>query len=95
MHFIVWTLHLCEINYGSPFLCPILSQRQFFGGLYGVLPNYNLIFKFLVTPIVKRQETSSILKVKTSIWEVSKVSIIFPLFGRPIKVSNCEKKIEL
>jgi hypothetical protein len=46
----------------------------------------------LVMPIVKRQETSFTLKVKTSIWEVSKVSFIFPLFDRPIKVINCEKK---
>jgi hypothetical protein len=54
-----------------------------------------LIFKLLVTPIVKRQETSSILKVKNYVWEVSKVSIIFRLFDKPIKVINCAKKFEL
>jgi len=46
LHIIVWTLDLCEINYGAPFLCTILSQRQFWGGgLYGVLPNYNFDFQ--------------------------------------------------
>jgi hypothetical protein len=45
MQIIVWTLDLCEINYGAPFLCPILSQKQFFRGLYGVLPNYNFDFQ--------------------------------------------------
>jgi hypothetical protein len=75
---------------------PSSHKGKFLGGCMVFCLIIILIFKFLVTPIVKRQETSFILKVKTSIWEVSKVSIIFPLFDRPIKVINCEKnKFEL
>jgi hypothetical protein len=69
---------------------PSSHKGNFFRGCMVFCLIIILIFKFLVTPIVKRQESSFTLKVKISIWDVSKVSIIFPLFDRPIKVINCE-----
>jgi hypothetical protein len=74
---------------------PSSHKGNFLGGYMVFCIIIILIFKFLVTPIVERQEASSILKVKTSICEVSKISIIFPLFNRPIKVINCDFFFEL